>query len=113
MQAIEQSSLINQDALIQLIKSEVDKQVAKQSFEPRTAGLTQQVRKDYFHGKGVEWIRTFIFDRYPETNEANGGWVTNPRKSVHGKTTTIWLKPARKWLDDHELEIDWNEKMPT
>ena len=55
---------------------------------------------------------TFIFDRYPETNEANGGWVTNPRKSIHGKTTTIWLKPARKWLDDHELEIDWNEKMP-
>lgn len=49
---------------------------------PRTAKLTKEIREDLFHGKGVEWIRTFIFDEYPETNELQGGWVQKHRKEI-------------------------------
>lgn len=103
--------LINQQVLEELVNSRVDEVLKDKEYQPRTAGLTQQIRKDLFHGKSAEWVRVFIFDRYPETNELEGGWVINPRKSPNGKTTSIWIEPARKWLDDHELEIDWNEKL--
>lgn len=104
-------TLINQQAFESIFKGEVQEFLQKNKPLPRTAKLTKETREDLFHGKGSEWIRVFIFDRYPETDEKNGGWVLNPRKTIHGKTTTILVKPAIKWLNQHEYEIDWNEKI--
>lgn len=104
--------LINQQALIEQVSQQVDDFLQKHKPLPRTSKLTKETRDDLFHGKSAEWIRLFIFDAYPETNEANGGWVLNPRKTVGGKTTTILVKPAIKWLDEHEYEIDWNARVP-
>lgn len=105
-------ALINQTALTNFIQEQVHEAVKKIKPLPRTEKFTPQVRQDLFHGKGDEWVRTFIFDKYPETDEKNGGWVINPRKTPHGKSTSIWVRPAIKWLDDHEHEIDWNAKLP-
>lgn len=107
------NTLINEQAFKDIFKEEVQSFLQKNKPLPRTAKLTKETRENLFHGKGVEWIRTFIFDEYPETNELQGGWVLNPRKTPNGKTTTILVKPAIKWLDEHEYEIDWNAKMPS
>lgn len=106
------NGLINQQVLADQIDQQVDEFLKTHKPLPRTAKLTKEVRDDLFHGKSAEWIRLFIFDAYPETNEANGGWVLNPRKTATGKTTTILVKPAIKWLDEHEYEIDWNARVP-
>ncbi len=104
--------LINQEMIFDFIGQRVDEFLKNHKPLPRTSKLTKEVRDDLFHGKSAEWIRLFIFDAYPETNEANGGWVLNPRKTATGKTTTILVKPAIKWLDEHEYEIDWNARVP-
>lgn len=106
------NGLINQQVLADQIHQQVDEFLKTHKPLPRTSKLTKEVRDDLFHGKSAEWIRLFIFDAYPETNEANGGWVLNPRKTATGKTTTMLVKPAIKWLDEHEYEIDWNARVP-
>lgn len=104
--------LINQEMIFDFVGQRVDEFLKNHKPLPRTSKLTKEVRDDLFHGKSAEWIRLFIFDAYPETNEVNGGWVLNPRKSKGGKTTTILVKQAIKWLDEHEYEIDWNARVP-
>lgn len=104
--------LINQQVIFDFIRKLVTDFLQKNKPLPRTAKLTKETRENLFHGKGPEWIRVFIFDRYPETDEKNGGWVLNPRRTEYGETTTILVKPAIKWLNEHEYEIDWNEKLP-
>lgn len=106
------NGLINQQVLADQVHQQIDEFLQKNKPLPRTAKLTKEIRENLFHGKSAEWIRLFIFDMYPETNEINGGWVLNPRKTVAGKTTTILVKSAIKWLDEHEYEIDWNAKIP-
>lgn len=106
------NTLINEQAFEGIFKEEVQKFLQKNKPLPRTARLTKETRDNLFHGKGNEWIRTFIFDQYPEVNELNGGWVLNPRKTENGKTTSILVKPAIEWLNKHEYEIDWNAKLP-
>lgn len=105
------NTLINQDAFKEIFKREVHDFLQKNKPLSRTAKLTKEIRENLFHGKGEEWIRVFVFDKYPEVDERNGGWVLNPRRSAYGTTTTILVKPAIKWLDEHEYEIDWNEKL--
>ena len=103
--------LINQTAILDYINDLTLSFLKKHKPEPRTAGLTKETRQDLFHGKSAEWIRVFIFDRYPETDLKNGGWVLNPRRSSGGKSTSILYEPAKKWLNEHEYEIDWNERL--
>lgn len=106
------NALINEQAFEGIFKEEVQKFLQKNKPLPRTAKLTKEIRENLFHSKGVEWIRVFIFDKYPEVDEKHGGWALNPRRTPGGKTTTILVKPAIKWLDEHEYEIDWNAKLP-
>ena len=106
------NTLINEQAFKDIFKEEVQSFLQKNKPLPRTARLDKETRDNLFHGKGNEWIRTFIFDQYPEVDELNGGWVLNPRKTPNGKTTTILVKPAIEWLNKHEYEIDWNAKLP-
>lgn len=109
---ITMDGLINQQVIIDFIRKLVNDFLQKNKPLPRTSKLNKEIRENLFHGKSSEWIRLFIFDRYPETNEENGGWVLNPRRTEYGGVTTILVKPAIKWLDKHEYEIDWNEKLP-
>lgn len=106
------NTLINEQAFKDIFKEEVQSFLQKNKPLPRTAKLTKEIRENLFHSKGVEWIRVFIFDKYPEVDEKHGGWALNPRRTPGGKTTTILVKPAIKWLDEHEYEIDWNAKLP-
>lgn len=99
--------LINTESLIKIIYKAVDDYLnAKNS---PTISM-KEFCKYYCDGKAPEWVRTFIFDEFPETNFKNGGWVLNPRG---GKKTIIWRKPAEKWLDKHFHEIDWNGRLPS
>lgn len=69
-------------------------------------------RPDLFANKSPTWIRTFIFDEFPEINIESGSkeaWVMNPHGK--GKTTRVYVPRARKWLDDHFDEIDWDAKL--
>lgn len=73
----------------------------------------EPARQHLFCNKSPEWIRLYIFDRYPETamNKTNpDGFVVNPRGG-RGKTTQINVPLAKKWLATHRSEIDWNERL--
>ena len=101
-----------QKGLKQLME-EVAKENQPKIYEDLT-GRTCDIeyfRKNYCGNKSAEWVRTKIFDRYPEVNYDNGGWVVNPRKSPEGKTTMIYLKDASAWMQKHKNLIDWNEKL--
>lgn len=65
-------------------------------------------RKKYCGGKAPDWVRTFIFDEFPETDLDNGGWVKNPRG---GKKTIIFEYRAAAWMEAHTYDIDWNGKV--
>ncbi|MCT3427714.1 DUF771 domain-containing protein [Limosilactobacillus fermentum] len=69
-------------------------------------------RPGLFANKSPTWIRTFIFDEFPEINIESGSeeaWVMNAHGK--GKATQVYVPRARKWLDDHFDEIDWDAKL--
>lgn len=102
--------LINEDYLTKLIEK-----IMRRLFPKVEEDLTGQTisiedfRKKYCGGKSSEWVRTKIFDRYPEIDWANGGWCVNPHKK--GSKTIIFAKPASEWMAEHDSEINWNEKL--
>lgn len=69
-------------------------------------------RPGLFANKSPTWIRTFIFDEFPEVNLESGSkeaWVMNAHGK--GKVTQVYVPRARKWLDDHFDEIDWDARL--
>ena len=69
-------------------------------------------RKEYCINHSKTWVRNLIFDRYPETWDENGGWVINPSGHEPGiRGTWIRQDQAAKWLEAHDREIDWNERL--
>lgn len=103
--------LINENYLTALIEKIMRRLFPKveEDLTGRTMGI-DEFRKKYCGGKSPEWVRTFIFDRYPEVDFENGGWCVNPRRTERGSKTIIFAKPASKWMGEHDQEIDWNEK---
>ena len=96
-----------------MIKSAVADTVKDLGLVPKAQlkGITLDInefRKSYYGGKAQDWVRTFVFDEFPETNYANGGWVVNPRG---GKKTIIFAYQAADWMEKHKYEIDWNGKI--
>ena len=82
--------LINKDALIVIFKP-----IIKALFD-----------KEKEEGKGQEWVRIYIFDRFEkEIDFENGGFVVNPH---NGKKTIIFRKDAKKWIEENYHRIDWN-----
>ncbi|NME21778.1 hypothetical protein HF865_03510 [Lactobacillus reuteri] len=68
-------------------------------------------QKTIFNGKSREWIRYYIFDRYPEVFTDAGGWITRPKGS--GKRIyVISRNHAMAWLYAHRKEIDWMAPEP-
>ncbi|WP_420827754.1 DUF771 domain-containing protein [Limosilactobacillus antri] len=81
--------------------------VPKEQLKGVTLDINE-FRKTYCGGKAQDWVRTFIFDEFPETNYDNGGWVVNPRG---GKKTIIFAYQAAVWMEEHKYEIDWHGKV--
>lgn len=102
--------LINEDYLSQLINGIVKKALSKDKED--LTGKTWSVdefSKKCCGNKSANWVRTFIFDEYPETSAENGGWCVNPRGK--GTKTIIFAKEASEWMQEHQHEIDWNERI--
>lgn len=105
-------SLINEGVLAKLVKQAVDDRVDK-LFEDNMTGRTigiNEFRKKYCGGKSPDWVRTFIFDKYPEIsleNDRGHGFVLHARG---GQKTIIWEKAAAEWIDKHYRQIDWDKK---
>ncbi|WEV51641.1 DUF771 domain-containing protein [Lactobacillus sp. ESL0731] len=68
----------------------------------KTIGI-DEFRKKYCGGKHAEWVRTFILDVFKPD------WVVNPHKQR--VKTIIFEYPAKKWMNEHYQEIDWNAKL--
>lgn len=64
-----------------------------------------------FNGKSREWIRYYIFDRYPEIFADNGGWITRPKGSGY-RVYIISKNHGMAWLYEHRREIDWSAPEP-
>lgn len=106
------NALINIPSLTNFIKSIVKETVKedKNDLTGKTWNI-KQFREICCRGKGDNWVRTFIFDEFPEVDYKKGGLVVNPRKTPEGKTTIIFAKEACEWMQKHQHEIDWNAKI--
>ncbi|GHV97855.1 hypothetical protein lacNasYZ03_11320 [Lactobacillus nasalidis] len=105
-------NLINENALAEMIAKAVQEQRPRleEDLTGRTIGINE-FRRKYCGGKSAEWVRTFVFDRFPETDWANGGWCVNPHRAEGSRGTIIFEKRAAAWIEEHQLEIDWNERL--
>lgn len=70
----------------------------------------EEFRKKYCRNKSPLWVQAFIFDRYPETWQANGGFVSDPHP---GTGKAIWINEyeASRWIQSHYKAIDWNARL--
>lgn len=77
-------------------------------------GITWSIdefRKKCCGGKSANWVRTFIFDKFPETDYANGGGCIAPHKQAGTRGTTIFAYEATRWMEAHKYDIDWNARL--
>ena len=101
----------------ELIKAAVLVIVKKLNLVPANDKRARKIsldkfRKEYCINHSKTWVRNLIFDRYPETWDENGGWVINPSGHEPGiRGTWIRQEQAAKWLEKHDREIDWNERL--
>lgn len=105
-------NILNEGALKALIEETIREQRPRleEDLTGRTIGINE-FRRKYCGGKSPEWVRTFVFDRYPEVDYANGGWVVNPHRSEGSRGTIIFERKAARWMESHQLDIDWNERL--
>lgn len=106
MNILNESAL--RDMMLQIVKE--TRPSLEEDLTGRTIGINE-FRRKYCGGKSPEWVRTFVFDRYPEVDYANGGWVVNPHRSEGSRGTIIFERKAARWMDKHQLDIDWNERL--
>ena len=98
------------------INSAVREAVKKLGLVPKSdlKGITWDInefRKQCCGGKSANWVRTFIFDEFPETDYENGGWCIAPHKQAGTKGTTIFAYEATRWMEAHKYDIDWNARL--
>ena len=98
------------------ISSAVMEIVKKMNLVPADdlKGITWDIdefRKKCCGGKSANWVRTFIFDEFPETDYANGGWCIAPHKQLGQRSTTIFAYAATRWMEAHKYDIDWNARL--
>lgn len=70
-----------------------------------------EFRRKYCGGKSAPWVRLYIFDKFPETDFANGGWVIAPHATSGVKKSIIFEYEASRWIEAHKREIDWSAKI--
>ncbi|MCD7138899.1 DUF771 domain-containing protein [Limosilactobacillus balticus] len=98
------------------INSAVMEIVKKMNLVPADdlKGITWSIdefRKKCCGGKSANWVRTFIFDEFPETDYENGGWCIAPHKQAGTRGTTIFAYEATRWMEAHKYDIDWNARL--
>lgn len=84
--------------------------IPKDQLFGKTIGI-DEFRKNYCGGKSKLWVRTFIFDEFPETNFNEGGWCLAPHKEEGIRSTIIFEYEASKWMEAHRQEINWKGKL--
>lgn len=99
-----------------VIDDELIDQSVKQSFkklgfvpEQTLKGKTwsvEEFRKKCLGGKSRAWVKREIFDRYPETDIKNGGFVVDPFPGT-GRSTIIYAYDASLWVNEHYREFNW------
>lgn len=97
------------------INSAIREEIKKMNLVPKDdlIGITWSIdefRKHCCGGKSADWVRTFIFDKFPETNYIHGGWCLAPHKIDGIKGTTIFAYEATRWMEEHKHNIDWKAK---
>ncbi|WP_251547908.1 DUF771 domain-containing protein [Limosilactobacillus caecicola] len=99
-----------------LIHDQVAEAVKDFDLVPKESlrGLTWNInefRKRCCGGKSANWVRTFIFDQFPEVLYENGGWVIGAHKTEGIKATIIFAYEACQWMEEHKRDIDWTSKI--
>lgn len=99
-----------------VIDDELIDQSVKQSFkklgfvpEQTLKGKTwnvEEFRHNCLGGKSRAWVKREIFDRYPETDIKNGGFVIDPFPGT-GRSTIIYAYDASIWVNEHYREFNW------
>lgn len=84
--------------------------IPKEDAIGRTIDINE-FRRKYCGGKSAPWVRLYIFDKFPETNFANGGWVIAPHATSGVKKSIIFEYEASRWMQVHKREIDWSAKI--
>lgn len=97
-----------------LIEQSVKQSIKKLGLVPEETlkGKTwdvEEFRKRCLGGKGRAWVKREIFDRYPETNIENGGFVVDPFPGT-GRKTIIYAYDASLWVNEHYHEFNWSVK---
>ncbi len=87
MNILNESAL--RDMMFQIVKE--SKPRLEEDLTAKTIGINE-FRRDYCQGKSAEWVRTKIFDRYPEVVfdpvKHTGGYLTHMgkvRKQLSGR----------------------------
>lgn len=102
---------IDSNQITDAIKKAVQTYVTKHHVNDGITLGINDFRKKYCGGKSPEWVRTFIFDEFPEIDYENGGFVINPRRSEYGRKTIIFEKPASEWMEKNRRRIDWEARL--
>lgn len=94
------------------LKEPVKKVVKELHLVPENSlkGVTWGINEfRYFccKNRSASWVRTFIFDQFPETDFKNGGWCVAPHKTPGIKGTSINAYEAKQWMAKHWHEINW------
>ena len=84
--------------------------IPKEDAIGRTIDINE-FRRKYCGGKSAPWVRLYIFDKFPETDFANGGWVIAPHATSGVKKSIIFEYEASRWIEAHKREIDWSAKI--
>lgn len=97
------------------INSAIREEIKKLNLVPENdlKGITwtiDEFRKNCCGGKTASWVRTHIFDEFPETDYINGGWCVAPHRTEGIKATIIIAYEATRWMAENWREIDWTAK---
>ncbi len=78
--------------------------IPKEDAIGRTIDINE-FRRKYCGGKSAPWVRLYIFDKFPETDFANGGWVIAPHATSGVKKSIIFEYEASRWIEVHKREL--------
>lgn len=99
--------VIGDELIDQSVKQSVEKLglVPKETLKGKTWNV-EEFRHNCLGGKSRAWVKREIFDRYPETDIKNGGFVVDPFPGT-GRSTIIYAYDASLWVNEHYREFNW------
>ena len=97
------------------LEQEIDRKMKQRGYVPANNLVGQtwtidEFRKRCCGNKSANWVRTYIFDEFPETNYLNGSWCIAPHKTPGVKGTIIFAYEAAKWMQKNKRLIDWEAR---